>query len=200
MSPAPDVQTRLLLLRHGEVTWDRTVDGEPSLSDAGLATVEATAATLPRFDHIAASPSRPARETAETIALVRGVTAWWHDDLDEIRTAAPPGDAQAYVAWLDRLFEALDSPGDAESVSDGGTRLAATLRRIGDRFHGRTVLVVSHPVILLAFRTREVHAPLARGHVDTMPDLAMATVDYLDGQFYIVRDFPVRWTAPQWSR
>ena len=200
MSPAPDVQTRLLLLRHGEVAWERAADGEPSLSDAGLASVEATVATLPRFDHIAASPSRPARETAEAIGLARGATAWWHEDLDEIRTATPPGDAQSYAAWLDRLFESLGSPGDGESVADGGARFAAVLRRIGDRFHGRTVLVVSHPVVLLAFRSIEMRAPLARGHVDTMPDLAMATVDYLDGRFYIVGDFPVRWTAPQGSR
>lgn len=191
---ASEVRTRLLLLRCCAMAWP--AGSEPTLSQAGLAAVELAAATLPRFDHIAASRSGPARETAETIGLVRGVTPQWDDDLGEVRTVVPPTDAQSYDAWLDRLFESPDDAG-GESLAEGGERLAAALRRIGDRTLGRTVLIVSHPVILLAFRSRQMHAPLTRGHVDAMPDLALATVDYLQGRFYVVADFPVRWTAPQ---
>jgi broad specificity phosphatase PhoE len=193
---ASDIRTRLLLLRCGDAAWAGASGGEPVLSEAGLAAVELAAATLPRFDHIAASSSGPARETAEAIGLIRGVTPHWDDDLGEVRTTTPPVDAQSYGAWLDRLFESADGA-DGESLADGGARLAAALRRIGDRSLGRAVLIVSHPVVLLAFRSREMRAPLARGHVDAMPDLALATADYLQGRFCIVADFPVRWTAPQ---
>lgn len=188
-------QTRLFLLRHGEVEWTRIVGGEPPLSAAGMAATELAAAALPRFEHIAASPQRPARETAETIGLVRGVTQWWQEDLDEIRTASTLADAGAYAAWLDRLFESYDASADGESLADGAARMAAALRRIGDRFHGRTTLVVSHPVILLAFRANQTQTPISRDQVQAMPDLALATLDYLEGRFYIVADFPIRWTT-----
>jgi broad specificity phosphatase PhoE len=194
MNPASDLRTRLLLLRHGQAAWRHGPGGEPALSEAGRADVELAAAALPRFDHLVASPGAPARQTAELIALVRGPSPSWYDDLDEVRAAMPPVDAASYDAWLDRLFEATTDAGGGESLADAGARVAAVLRRIGDRFLARTILVVSHPVVLLAFRSREMHAPLARGHVDAMPDLAMATVDYLQGRFYIVTDFPVRWT------
>ena len=194
---ALDVQTRLFLLRHGEVDWTRVVGGEPPLSAAGIATAEMAAATLPRFDCLAASPQRPAREAAETIGLVRGIAQWWQEDLEEIRTVMPLADAGAYAAWLDRLFESYDTSADGESLADGAARMAAALRRIGDRFHGRTTLVVSHPVILLAFRANQSATPLSRDQVQAMPDLALATLDYLEGRFYIVQDFPIRWTAHQ---
>jgi broad specificity phosphatase PhoE len=193
---ASDIRTRLLLLRCGAMTWAGGPGDESTLSATGLAAVELVAATLPRFDHIAASRSGPARETAETIGLVRGVTPAWDDDLGEVRSAVSPVDAQSYDAWLDRLFEPPHDAG-GESLTEGGARLAAALRRIGDRSLGRIVLIVSHPVILLAFRSHQMRAPLTRGHVDAMPDLALATVDYLQGRFYIVADFAVRWTAPQ---
>lgn len=193
---ASDIRTRLLLLRCGAMAWTGAPGDEPTLSEAGLGAVELVAATLPHFDHIVASRSGPAQQTAEAIGLVRGVTPGWDDDLGELRSGPSPFDAQSYDAWLDRLFEPAHDAG-GESLAEGGARLAAALRRIGDRFLGRTVLIVSHPMILLAFRSREMRAPLTRAHVDALPDLALATVDYLQGHFYIVADFPVRWTAPQ---
>lgn len=186
------VQTRLLLLRCGAADWEQAADGEPPLTASGLLEVELTTAMLPRFDAVVASPQRPTRETAETIAAIRTVPVGWRDELDEIRTAAPLTDAGAYAAWLDRLFEAYRTSADGESLAEGVERMTAALRAVGDRFYGRTVLVVSHPVILLAFRANLLGMAVSRDHVEMLPDLALAAVDYLEGRFYLVRDFPMR--------
>ncbi|MGH2405731.1 MAG: histidine phosphatase family protein [bacterium] len=189
------VQTRLLLMRHGDVEWSRAIDGEPPLSAAGLTAAELVASRLPRVDHIAASAQRPALQTAEAVGATRGLPIWWRDDLDEIRIAAPISDAAAYGAWLDRLFESPETAPDGESLADGAHRMTVALRAIGDQFYGRSTLVVSHPAILLAFRALQLHAAVSREMVETLPDLALATVDYVEGRFYLVRDFPMRWAG-----
>ncbi len=77
--------------------------------------------------------------------------------------------------------------------------MAAALRGIADRYYGRATLVISHPVILLAFRARLTQTVLQRDDVDALPPLAHAVVDYLEGRFYLVQDFPVR-RIPSMSR
>jgi broad specificity phosphatase PhoE len=186
------IRTRLLLLRHGAVDWSRVEAGEPPLSDAGRADAEIAAATLPRADVIVASPQRPTAETADAIAAYRGIEVAWRDSLDEIRPSAQPLDAAAYADWIDRLFSSYATSDEGEALQEGADRMVASLRAIGDRYYGRSILVVSHPVILLAFRGRLVQAPVQRVQVETMPDLALATVDYLEGRFYLVQDFPIR--------
>ncbi|MGH2372773.1 MAG: histidine phosphatase family protein [bacterium] len=180
-------------MRHGEVEWSSATDGEPPLSAAGLTAVEVAASRLPRLDHIVASTQRSALQTAEAVSAVRALPVWWRDDLDEIRTAAPISDAAGYGAWLDCLFESPEAAG--ESLADGAHRMTLALRTISDQFYGRTTLVVSHPAILLAFRAEQLHAPVSREMVESLPDLALATVDYVEGRFYLVRDFPMRWAG-----
>lgn len=182
-------------MRHGEVEWSGATDGEPPLSAAGLAAVEQTVSRLPRFDHIAASAQRSALQTAETVSMVRALPVWWRDDLDEIRNAGPISDAASYGAWLDRLFEAPEAASGGESLADGAHRMTLALRTISDQFYGRSTLVVSHPAILLAFRAEQLRAPVSREMVDSLPDLALATVDYVEGRFYLVQDFPIRWAS-----
>ncbi len=182
----------MLLLRHGAVDWARAAEGEPPLTDEGLLDAELAASTLPHVDVVVTSPQRAAQETAEAIAGRRAVPLSSRDGLDEIRTTAPLQDAAAYAAWADRLFGAYETSEDGESLVDGVERLGASLRAIGGRYYGRSILIVSHPIILLAFRARLVHASATRDQVDAMPDLAMATVDYLEGRFYLVEDFPFR--------
>jgi len=189
------VQTRLYLMRHGEVEWSGAVEGEPPLSAAGLTAAELVASRLPRFNHIAASPQRATRETAEVIGAVRAVPLWWREDLDEIRTRVPLGDADAYNAWLDHLFESFENAVNGESLADGAHRMTVALRAIADQYYGRPTLVVSHPAILLAFWCQQVNSPLWRGQIETLPELALATLDYVDGRFYVVQDFPTRWDA-----
>lgn len=183
-------RTRLILLCRGAVDWAQAAGGEPPLSVAGLAAVEEAAATLPAFAQIAASAQRAARETAEALGAIRGVPVWWRDDLDELR---PPGvitDAAAYTRWVDHLFGA--GPPEGESLGDGAQRLTRALAAIGDRFYGRPTLVVSHPVVLVAFQAAQRGAVPAREDVTALPDLGVAIVEYLEGRLYLVREFPVR--------
>lgn len=82
---------------------------------------------------------------------------------------------------------------DGESLAEGVERMTGALRAIGDRFYGRSTLVVSHPVVLLAFRAQQVQVSVSREHIETLPEMALATVDYLEGRFYVVQDFPTQW-------
>lgn len=183
-------RTRLVLLCRGAMDWAQAAGGEPPLSAAGLAAVEQAAATLPGFGQIVASAQRAARETAEALSAIRGVPVWWRDDLDELRATPPLTDAAAYAQWVDSLFDA-DALG-GESLSDGAQRLTQALVAIGDRFYGRSTLVVSHPVVLAAFQAVRRGAMPAREDVTALPDLGAAIVEYLEGRFYLVQDFPVR--------
>lgn len=186
------IRTRMLLLRHGAVDWSRATDGEPPLAEAGLLDAELAASTLPYFDVIVASAQRATQETAEAIAGRRAVLLLWREGLDEIRTSAVLQDATTCAEWVDRLFGAYEASEEGESLADAVARMTAALRAIGDRYYGRSILVVSHPIILLAFRAHLLGMTVLRDQVDAMPDLAMAIVDYLEGRFYLVQDFPIR--------
>lgn len=189
------VRTRLLLLNRGEPDWELAIDGDPPLSEAGLLAVERLAARLPRVAHVAASPQTASRQTAETLGAICGASLWWRDDLDELRTRAPLAGLAGYRAWVDTLFDPIADAPPGESLADGAHRLRVALRAIGDQCYGRNVLVVSHPLVLLAFRAEQTRSIPTRDHVDALPDLALAVVEYLEGQFYLVEDFPTRGRA-----
>jgi broad specificity phosphatase PhoE len=192
MMPSAAIQTRLLLLCRGALDWTHAQDGDPPLSPDGAQDAELAAVALPRFDAIVASPQRSSQETVEAVLARRQAPVVWQDGLDEIRPAVPCTDAAAYTAWLDRLFAGGGSTGDGESLADGAQRLGAAIRAIADRYYGRTTLVVSHPVILLAFRGGILHTSVERDQVESLPPLALSILDYLEGRFYLVRDFPTR--------
>ena len=189
---ADPIQTRLLLLCRGPVDWSQGVGGDLPLTSEGVLEAELTATTLPHFDVIAASPMRASQDTAQAVLVQRPVAVDWREGLNEIACAAPPEDAGAYAEWLDRLFAAYASADTGESLADGADRMVAALRGIADRYYGRATLVISHPVILLAFRGRLAHTGVQRDQVDALPPLAHSVVDYLEGRFYLVQDFPVR--------
>lgn len=184
------LRTRLLLLCRGAVDWSRAADGDPQLSAEGRADAEIAAASLPGFDAIVASPQRASEETAAAIGAIRQVPVLLRDGLDEIRAAVPIPDADGYAQWVIALFESYSTFPGGESLAEGTGRLTATLRAIGDMRYGRTTLVISHPIALLAFRGSLLGIPVTRAHADALPDLGLAVVDYLEGRFYLVQDFP----------
>lgn len=185
------IRTRLLLICRAELDWTHGTSDPPLGTEAAL-DAELAGASLPEFQAIVASPLRATEDTARAILQQRPVAVYWRDDLDEIRTASPPATLQAHQAWLDRLFESYEVAADGESLLDGAERLTAALRAVGDRFYGRTTLVISHPVILTAFRAALTGAAATREQVEALPPLALAVVDYVDGRFYLVEDFPSR--------
>jgi len=192
MTPSGAIQTRLLLLCRGALDWTTAQDGEPALSPEGVLDAELAAAALPRFDVIVASPQRSSQATAEAVLARRPAPVVWQDGLDEIRCAAPLRDAAAYEAWLDRLFAGGGAAEEGESLVDGAQRLGAAVRAIADRYYGRTALVISHPVILLAFLGGLLQTPVERDRVESLPPLALSVLDYLEGRFYLVREFPTK--------
>ena len=117
----------------------------------------------------------------------------WREEFDEIRTAAPLENEDDYAAWLDRLFESYSTSQDGESLAEGVERIIAGLRAIASQYYGRTMLVISHPVILLALRAYLLMTAVSRDQVESLPTLARCVVDYLEGRFYLVEDFPTRW-------
>jgi broad specificity phosphatase PhoE len=181
----------MLLLRHAAVDWARAQEGDPPLTEGGLLDAELVASALPRFDVVVASPQRAAQETAEAIAGRRGVSFYLRDGLEEVRTSSFLRDDATYAEWADRLFTSYSASEDSESLAEATDRIVAALRAVGDRYYGRSILIVSHPVILLAFRARVLHTTVTRDQIDSMPDLALAIVDYLEGRFYMVEDFPM---------
>lgn len=192
--PGEAIRTRLILLCRGPVDWAQAEGGDPPLDSASLRESELLAATLPQFDVIVASPQRSSQETAEALLAQRPVAVVWRDGLDEIRTAASLTSSEAYTDWLDRLFESYGTAAEGESLAEGAERLASALRGIADRYYGRSALVVSHPVILLAFRGSLVQSAVQREQVDALSGLATSTLEYLEGRFYLVQDFPMRLT------
>lgn len=64
--------TRVLVVRHGQSEWNAAGRwqgrADPPLTELGFKQARAAAASLPRFDHLAASTLARARQTAETIA------------------------------------------------------------------------------------------------------------------------------------
>lgn len=192
---APDseaLRTRLLILIRGAVDWTGVEDGDPPLAAPAALDAELTSATLPHFGVIVASEQRASRETAQALVVQRPVTTHWRADLDEIRTSARLDGSDAYSQWLDRLFESYEVSADGESLAEGARRMAAALRTIGDSHYGRVTLVVSHPVIALAFRGTLIGSGVSREQIEALPDLAVMILDYLEGRFYVVQDFPVR--------
>lgn len=191
--PAGPVRTRLLLLCRGALDWSRAAGGDPPLTPDAVRDAELAAATFPHFDVIVASPQQSGQDTAEAVLAQRPVAMVWRDTLDEIRSAPLLESPEAYALWLDRLFETYDISDQGESLADGAGRLTAALRAVADQYHGRSALIVSHPVILLAFRSSLLQTAVERHQVDMLPTPALAVVDYVEGRFYLVQDFPTRY-------
>jgi broad specificity phosphatase PhoE len=186
------IRTRLLLLCRGPLDWSQAEDGDPPLTPEGVLDAELVAAALPHIDAIAASTQRAGQDTAEAILAQRTVAVDWRAALDEIRSAAPLTDEDAYTGWLDQVCAVSASFGEGESLADGAERMTAALRAIADRYHGRATLVVSHPVVLLAFRGAVRQTEVQRDQIDALPPLALSILDYVAGRFYLVQDFPMR--------
>jgi broad specificity phosphatase PhoE len=138
------------------------------------------------------SGSPAAVETAELIASARGIDVTVRDDLREVDAVDTPRDAAAWASWADEAFAHPGGSDRGESLSEAAERFARALRAIGDRRLGRTTLLICAPIVLTAFRAKLLQTAAEREHVDAIPDLGLAWLDYLDGRFYLVHDFPLR--------
>ena len=171
---APGAATTLILLRHGVTphTAEKRFSGglasaNPPLSDEGRAQVRVAAEWLsPIKDRIAAivaSPVRRTRESAEIAAEIldkeiveeHGFAEMEFGDWDGLTFAEVK---ERHPADLDRWLGSLEvAPSGGESFRAVEKRVLAGLDRLLERFHGQTVLVVSHvtPIKTLVARALE---------------------------------------------
>ena len=158
--------TRILLARHGQtpLSVDRRYSGQgdPELTELGVAQAERTAARLAAQPHLAAvvaSPLRRCLATAERTAEAAGVPLVVDDDLIETDFGAWEGltfreaaeqDPDVHSQWLGDITVA---PPGGESFAIVRERVERGLRRIVDERPGGVVAVVSHVTpIKLAIR------------------------------------------------
>jgi probable phosphoglycerate mutase len=174
---APDLgePTTFVLLRHGETdyTKDRRFSGsggaDVGLSEVGRAQVAAAAEALGRqpqrwpVEAVVSSPLRRARETAEAVSDVLGITLREVDGLRECAFGKWDGFTLGQVRerWPAEFGEWLGStavpPPGGESYDEVWRRVRVARDQILTRYAGQTVLVVSHVTPV------KVHVGLALG-------------------------------------
>ena len=146
---------RLLLVRHGESTWNATGRwqgwADPPLSELGRAQAEAAAPAAAPVDAVVSSDLQRARETAELMAAVLEVDdVLVEADLRERDVGDFTGLTRAEIEerWPGVLSNVAASIARDERFGETVEQLAARvdggLARLAARFAGQRVLVVTH--------------------------------------------------------
>jgi broad specificity phosphatase PhoE len=148
---------RLLLVRHGESTWNARGRwqgwADPPLSDLGRAQSEAAAPAAAPIDAVVSSDLQRARATAELMAAVLEVdpgSVVIEPDLRERDVGDFTGLTRAEIEerWPGVLSNVAASIARdrrfGETVEQLATRVNAALARLAARFAGQRVLVVTH--------------------------------------------------------
>jgi probable phosphoglycerate mutase len=151
---------RVLLLRHAETAAPDRFHGAESdigLGDRGFEQAEAVAKKLAALhpDAIYSSPMLRARQTAEPIALARGLKPIIVPDLHE-RRMGPLSGMTLLEGW-DAYTQAMDrwKAGDLDAAHEGGesysqmrARVVPAFVELASRHPGETIVVVAHGVVI----------------------------------------------------
>ncbi|MFV0257656.1 MAG: histidine phosphatase family protein [Acidimicrobiales bacterium] len=169
--PIPAGHTRLLLVRHGQSTWNAQGrwqgQADPPLSAHGRRQAAAAAARIGAVEAIAASPQVRALETATTIADAIGVgPVIVVDDLRERHAGAWSGLTTEEIeasrpGWIDSGRR----PDDWEPDETVLRRAVGALGELAAELPGATVLVVSHGGVIGAL---ENHLDVRRGRTPNL--------------------------------
>lgn len=149
---------RLLLVRHGESTWNARGRwqgwADPPLSDLGRAQAEAAAPAAAPIDAVVSSDLQRALGTAELMAAVLEVEEVdVEPDLRERDVGDYTGLTRAEIEerWPGSLSQGNASiardprdPRFGESIEQLAARVDAALARLAARYAGQRVLVVTH--------------------------------------------------------
>lgn len=193
----PGAATTVILLRHGVTphTAEKRFSGglasaNPPLSDDGRAQVRAAAEWLAplgdRISAIVASPVRRTRESAEIAAGVLGKEVLEEHGFAEMEfgdwdglTFAEVG--QRFPGELERWLGSLDeAPRGGESFRVVEKRVLAALDRLLERFHGETVLVVSHVTPIKTIVARALEAELDAVYRMELAPASICVVTFYD--------------------
>ena len=147
---------RLLLVRHGESTWNATGRwqgwADPPLSDLGRAQAEAAAPAAAPVDAVVSSDLRRARETATIIAAALELDGEVHVEpgLRERDVGDFTGLTRTEIEerWPGVLAQGNASiardPRFGETVEALAERVDAALRSLASTYAGQRVVVVTH--------------------------------------------------------
>ena len=192
---------RLILLRHGESTWnaERRMQGtaDPPLSEAGRAQARALAPLIAPLhpDAVVTSDLRRARETAGELGLA-GATldARWREAslgrwsgrlVDEVVAA----EAAAHAGWL----EGSESPPGGEAFPDTCARIAEAVRELAASGARRALVVTHGGPIRAACATI---ASLPRVGLVAVPTASLTEIAVVDGAVGHVVAFAVSPRGP----
>jgi len=163
MSP---VQTRLLLIRHGETPWNAAGrwqgHANPGLTEQGRAQALAVARALATearrpWSHIVASDLARAQQTAAPIASLLHLSIVSDPRLRELDVGSWSGLTRRQIEERDPetllAFESGEPtirPGGGESRIEIRTRALDFVRDLADRRSGESVIVVTHLGVIRA--------------------------------------------------
>jgi probable phosphoglycerate mutase len=174
--------TRVLLLRHGQSTWNAAGrwqgQADPPLSDLGRAQASAAAAAIGAVDAVVTSDLYRAAETGALIAGPLGIGPVLVDERLRERHA---GDwegltrAEIEAGWPGFLTDGR-RPNGWEPIDDVAARAVAGLCAIHAELAGAEVLVVTHSGVIRAVE----HAIGLDEHFH--PNLGGTWVDIADGR------------------
>lgn len=201
--------TSLVLVRHGVTA--HTVDkrfsgglggGNPGLSEEGRAQVRATADWLSPLaegiDVLVASPVRRTRESAEIIGDRLDKPVLIEDGLAEMEFGSWDGLTFAeirerYPDEIDAWLGSLDEPaGGGESFRVVEKRVLASLDRLLEDHHGRTVLAVSHVTPIKVLVARAIGAPLDAVYRMELAPASVSVLSFYDDGNSSLRMFNAR--------
>jgi broad specificity phosphatase PhoE len=150
---------KLVLIRHAETLWNRERRylgrQDPPLSETGRAQADAVGQLLAKeqIEAVWSSPLRRARETAEAIATLRGLTVRVDDQFGEMHFGQWEGLTseevsakfpEMYRTWLDTPH--LATVPNGETLSDVRGRALQGLSALRQAHDGGTVALVTHGV------------------------------------------------------
>lgn len=180
--PLPDGTTQMLVIRHGQSTWNEQKrwqgQADPPLSEFGREQAGAAAQSIGNVDVIVSSPQLRAAETAGIISSIIGVgPVQLVEDLRERAAGVWSGmtrveiDAE-YPDWVDSERRPEGWEYDEVLVP----RVMGAVNSVAEQFAGATVLVVCHGGVIITLE-RELGVNDGR-----IPNLHGRVVTARDGQ------------------
>ncbi|XP_072977472.1 phosphoglycerate mutase-like protein 4 isoform X1 [Typha angustifolia] len=156
----PSGFTEILVLRHGETSWNasRIIQGhlDPELNETGRRQATAVAAHLSKESKFAAIYSSDLKRAAETAQIIASSCGLPEVVLDQALRERNLGDLQgltlrdaakikpkAYKLFLSSKRE-QEVPGGGESLDQLSVRCVSSLQRIAAQHKGERVIVVTH--------------------------------------------------------
>ncbi|SDE43830.1 probable phosphoglycerate mutase [Paenibacillus sp. UNCCL117] len=156
-----DNKTTIYLVRHGQTEWNvhHRMQGhqDSPLTELGIRQAEWLSEAIfnEAIDVIYSSSSPRAQKTAEIIRNTRNIRMFESDDLREINLGIWEGKTQSEVKELfpEEFRNFWEDPGKfwvegSETFEEVATRSIGACKRIAETHAGKTILIVTHTVVV----------------------------------------------------